>query len=292
MTVQSLRERSAEWWCRVVLRFLAVAFAVVGTQFFLAPDATVRSINWMGSWFGGFPQAPVSELRFYVSLATGYMALVTVLAYYAQRDLRRYRDFVALLVLGKATTSLSSFAFYHYSLPAFVYLLNFLVDGSIALTAAVIWFVIPSLPNDQPRAEARGARTPEPIVQAIAEAMVPSGGPFAAGAREHAMTSEIDAFVAGVGGGAVGGFRRILWLFEFSPFFLPPLRWRRFSRLSLDERISTLEQWEQSSWMPRRQLVHMLKILMMTQFYSRPEIEAQLGYPHPLDRVPRAQATA
>jgi hypothetical protein len=284
--MHQVRGRSREWWCRLTLRVLAVSFAVVGAQFFFLPDATVRSLNWTGAWFGDFPPAPESALRFYVSLATGYMMLVTFLAYVAQRDLHRHRDLVAFLALGKATTSLTSLLFYRYSLPAFIYLLNFLVDGAIAIGAVVIWFVIPSLPRRTPEARA------DPVMGAIAEAVVPSGGPFAAGAKELSVTADVEAFVAGMGSGAPRALRLGLRLFDFVPFVLPPLRLRRFSRLPVDERVAILDAWERSRWVVRRQIAHLFKLLVTVQFYSRPAIEAQLGYPHPLERVPRVQAVS
>jgi hypothetical protein len=33
--------------------------------------------------------------------------------------------------------------------------------------------------------------------------------------------------------------------------------------------------------------MHALKMLVLTHVYSRPEIAARVGYPHPLERVPR-----
>ncbi len=77
---------------------------------------------------------------------------------------------------------------------------------------------------------------------------------------------------------------------DFFPFFLPPLRLRRYSRLPLEDRIHLLEGWEQSRLLPLRQLVQTLKMLVMIRFYSQPAVEARLGYPHPLTRAPRPDA--
>jgi hypothetical protein len=136
---------TAERLCRIVLRFLAASFAVVGMLFLFFPDGTVRVLNAVGTYFGDFTPAPESQLRFWLSLATGYMALVTALAWVAQRDMHRHRDLLLFLALGKATSSLTCLAFYWYSLDAFIYLANAVVDGSIAVTALVIWSVVPLL---------------------------------------------------------------------------------------------------------------------------------------------------
>jgi hypothetical protein len=291
---ERVQQRTAEWWCRLTLRGLAASFAVVGAIFFFFPDGTVRVMNAVGGWLGDFSPAPASALRFWLSLAIGYMVLVTALAYLAQRDLWRHRDLLLLLALGKATSSLTCLAFYRYSLDAFLYLANFLVDGSIALAAVVIWFVVPSLerPAGNPAASGtgRGERAAHPAFPALLEAMVPAGGPFQEGARESVRAADIDAFMGG--GGTSRTWRRGLWLLEFSPFFLPPLRGRRFSRLSLEDRVRMLEAWERSPLVPLRQLLHTLKMLVMIQFYSQPQIQARLGYPDPLVRVPRTEGAS
>jgi hypothetical protein len=127
-------------------------------------------------------------------------------------------------------------------------------------------------------------------LDSLLEAMVPPGGSFAGGAREAAIAPEIESFITGAGPAAPRAFRLGLRAFDMSPYFLPPFRLRRFSQLPLDDRIVLLTAWEESRLVPRRQAMHLLKLLVMTHFYARPEIERRLGYPHPLDRVPRPQA--
>ena len=278
--------QSRERWCRLTLRVLAFAFAWGGVQFLFFPDSTVRTITAVGTWLGDFAPAPPSALRFWLTLATGYMALVTALAYLAQRDLQRHRDLLALLVFGKATTSLVAIGFYVFSSPAFIYLVNFAVDGLITLVVFAIWLVVPSLGT---RTEAGGGRSDD-VLRALAEAMVPSGGPFPEGACELGTAQNIDAFVAGTSPAASRALAFALRLLEWFPFFISPLRMRRFTRLSIDERAGLLDAWERSRLRPLRQLIHSLKLLVMTNFYSRPEIERRLGYPDPLQRVPRTSS--
>jgi len=79
------RGRRKEWWCRLVLRGLVASFLIVGTIVPFLPDGPVRAMSAVGSWLGHFTPAPPSALRFWLSLATGYMVLVTAPAYLAQR---------------------------------------------------------------------------------------------------------------------------------------------------------------------------------------------------------------
>jgi len=273
----------------LTLRGLAASFLVVGTLFFVFPDRTVAVMNAVGSRLGRFTPAPPSALRFWLSLATGYMALVTGLAYYAQRDLRGSRDMLALLALGKGVSSLTCLGFYWFSLDAFIYLANFLVDGSITLIALAIWRIVPSLGtavSDVATAPPPSERTAAAFA-AILDAMIPPGGPFPEGARDTSLVADVDGFAAGAGASVPAALRFAVRVLDLCPLVIPPLRGRRFSQLSLDERVHVLEAWEGSRLAPLRQLLHTLKLLAMTHFYSQPAIQARLGYPHPLTRVPR-----
>ena len=288
--------RRAEWWSRLILRGLMLSFAIVGAIFLVFPDATVRTMNGVGAFLGNFTAAPPSALRFWLSLSTGYMVLVTAFAYLAQRDLQRHRIMLLLLALGKGTSSLTCLAFYFASSDAFIYLANFLVDGTIALTAVTIWALVPSWQVSEivgagPHASLRDLKA-ERIFNAIVEAMVPSGGAFEEGARGVVGIAEIESFVAAAGAGVPRALLVLLRLFDLTPYFLTPLHFRRFSHLPLTERTLLLEAWEQSWLIPRRLAMHVLKLLVMTHFYSRPEVAERLRYPHPLARVPRAQERA
>jgi hypothetical protein len=286
------RRRTTEWWCRLILRVLAASFALVGSLFLFCPDATIGTMNAVGASLGHFTPAPPSALRFWLSLGTGYMVLVTALAYLAQRDLQRHRTLLALLALGKATSSLTCLAFYVFSVNAFIYLANCLVDGTIALTAAVIWVIVPGLSEPTVAEKGLSENGAERVFGAIVESMIPAGGSFPEGARDVLLLRDLESFVAGSASLAPRMLRLGLRLFDVSPYILPPLRLRRFSHLSPEERVRLLETWEQSRLLPRRQAMHLLKLLVMTHFYSRPEVAERLGYPHPLERVPRPQGKA
>ena len=118
------------------------------------------------------------------------------------------------------------------------------------------------------------------------------GGPFEEGARGAVSVEMLESFAAGAGPRAPRALRLFVRLLDLSPRLLPPFHLRRLSHLPLAARVRCLESWEQSRLPPRRQAMHMLKQLVMLHFYSRPEIAARLGYPHPLDRVPRSEDAA
>ena len=124
----------------------------------------------------------------------------------------------------------------------------------------------------------------EEILHAVLEAAVPEGAGIPGSAADAVVADVVRAFCASAGFTQLGLALRLL---DASPFLVPPFRARRFSRLSLDERVRLLEAHEQSRFLPRRAAVHALKQVIMLAYYSRPEVEAALGYPGPLVRVPR-----
>lgn len=288
------RLRDRESLYRWTLRAFALSFAVVGSLFVAAPNATIAFLNRVGSEIGDFAPAPASDLRLWLVLAASYMLLVTLLAWMAQRDLRRNRSLLLLLAAGKGCSSLLALGFYVFDSEAFAYLLNFLVDGSITLAVLAVWAGVPSL-AESPAADVlptrlgpvqralgpAGART----LHAALDALVPRGGPFEAGAGEARVADAVAEFAEGAKTGHA--LRALLYVLEVSPFFLPPIWMRPFSRLPVDDRARILEAWENSRLWPRRQALHWLKLLGTSHFYADPEVQRTLGYPHPLVRVPR-----
>ena len=164
---------------RLVFAGLAAAFAATGLLFLLFPDGTVRALNAAGSPLG-LPPAPPSALRFWLSLGLAYMVLVTLLAAQVARDPRGRAHLMPLLAAGKATSSLTCAGYFVLSMPAFVYLANALVDGSLALVALGAWAVVWATD------EAGAARDAE-LLRLVLDALVPRGGPFPAGAADTAV---------------------------------------------------------------------------------------------------------
>ena len=102
---------------RALFWALCVAFAATGLTFFAFPDATIQVLNTTGHALG-FPPAPASSLRFWLSLGVAYMMLVTLLAAAIARDPRGRADLMPILAAGKATSSLTCLGYFVGSSPA------------------------------------------------------------------------------------------------------------------------------------------------------------------------------
>ena len=256
----------------LTLRVLAISFAVVGTQFLLAPDATLASLDATGAYFGDFPATPATGARLWLALSVAYMLLVTLLALLAQRDLARARPYLALLVAGKASSSLVALLAYRTVSPAFPYLANFAMDGTIALGVTLIWVAAPRLAAHASETRRRG----DPHALACRCGHPARRARGARSARLGADGGDGRPLRRRRGRGLRtrrGRARRLPLVAarpRTLPFLLPPLWLRRFSTLALEDRVRVLRAWEDSRLWPRRQALAALKLVTLTHVYGRP----------------------
>jgi hypothetical protein len=132
---------TAERFVVMNLRLLAGTFAVVGLLFLLVPSGVLDTISDVGEWFGNDTRAPHTQVYLWLALAFAYMTVITGICLLAQTDVVRYRALLLLLAAGKTASSLGSLAFFLIQDQVFIYLLNFLVDGFLALFALWLWAI-------------------------------------------------------------------------------------------------------------------------------------------------------
>jgi hypothetical protein len=134
-----MRGEAAEKLVVLSLRLLALSFAVVGTLFIVTPDGVGDVISDLGDSLGSFTRAPETQEQLWLALGFAYMVVITGICLVAQVDVVRYRPLLLVLAAGKAASSLASLGFYVFDQDVFIYLLNFLVDGFLALLALWLW---------------------------------------------------------------------------------------------------------------------------------------------------------
>jgi hypothetical protein len=137
-----MQGKKAESFAVVGLRLLAISFAVVGILFIAVPSGVLDVISDLGDDLGGFTRAPHGTEQLWLALAFSYMVVITGICLIAQMDVVRYRALLLLLAAGKTASSLSALGFYLFDEHVFIYLLNFLVDGSLVLVALWLWSLI------------------------------------------------------------------------------------------------------------------------------------------------------
>ncbi len=144
----------------LTMRLLAACFAVTGLLFIVTPDGVIDTVDRVGGWFGSFAEAPATEQKLWLGLAFAYMVVITGIALIVQSDVRRFRPLLLVLAAGKAASSLAGGAFFVWDADVFIYLLNFLVDGSLVGIAIWCW----ALAGQVESAPAPSARTPSAAV--------------------------------------------------------------------------------------------------------------------------------
>ena len=110
--------------------------------FIAVPSGVLDTISDLGDSIGGFTRAPHGAEQLWLALAFAYMVVITGICVVAQADVVRYRPFLLVLAVGKTASSLGSLGFYLFDQHVFIYLLNFLVDGFLALLALWLWSLV------------------------------------------------------------------------------------------------------------------------------------------------------
>jgi len=134
-----MRGDRAEALVVLSLRALALSFAVVGILFIAVPSGVLDVISDVGEWFGNDTRAPHTQEDLWLALGFAYMVVITGICLVAQADVVRYRPLLLVLAAGKTASSLGSLGFFVFDQDVFIYLLNFLVDGFLALAALWLW---------------------------------------------------------------------------------------------------------------------------------------------------------
>src|SRR3954451_19699829 len=134
-----MRGEKAERFVVLNLRLLAASFAVVGLLFIITPDGVLDVITDLGDAIGSFTRAPETTEQFWLALGFAYMVVITGICVVVQADVVRYRPLLLVLAAGKTASSLGALGFYLFDQDVFIYLLNFIVDGFLAVIALYLW---------------------------------------------------------------------------------------------------------------------------------------------------------
>lgn len=145
---------TAERLVVLTMRGLAATFAVVGLLFLVTPDGVIERMDEVGDWFGDFSKGADTDQKFWLGLGFAYMTVITGIAWVVSLDVVRYRPLLIVLAFGKAASSLTTGAFFFFDDDVFVYLLNFLVDGSLVFTALFCWSLAGRVEAARPAAAA------------------------------------------------------------------------------------------------------------------------------------------
>jgi hypothetical protein len=114
---------------RVAALALAASFLLVGALFLAVPDGVLSFFNRLSGPLG-LPEAPPIGHSFFLVLTSGYMYLVSLLAWLMFRHPEN-RTFPLILVHGKSASSLLSLGFFLAHSPFLIYLVDGLIAGGV-----------------------------------------------------------------------------------------------------------------------------------------------------------------
>ena len=147
---------TAERLVVLTMRGLAATFAAVGLLFIATPDGVVERMDEAGDWFGDFSKGSDTDQKFWLGLGFAYMTVITGIALLVSLDVVRYRPLLIVLAFGKAASSLTTGAFFFFDDDVFIYLLNFLVDGSLVFTSLFCWSLAGRVEAERPAVASPG----------------------------------------------------------------------------------------------------------------------------------------
>ena len=125
---------------RTISLLMVFIFAVVGLLFLFLTNGVLTFFNSIAAHLG-MKQSPVDGINFYLILASGYMYLVSLLAYMMYKHPDNHY-FPLLLAHAKLVSSVLSFCFFIVHEPYLIYITNGIVDGSIGLVASYFYVKI------------------------------------------------------------------------------------------------------------------------------------------------------
>jgi len=134
-----MRGAAAERFVVLNLRLLAFVFALVGILFIVVPGGVLDVVSDVGEWLGNDTRASHTQEDLWLALGFAYMVVIAGICLLAQADVVRYRPLLLVLAAGKTASSLGSLAFFLLDEQVFAYLLNFLLDGFLAVASLWLW---------------------------------------------------------------------------------------------------------------------------------------------------------
>ncbi|GMV40117.1 MAG: hypothetical protein AMXMBFR64_18330 [Myxococcales bacterium] len=116
---------------------------------------------------------------------------------------------------------------------------------------------------------------------ALAHVVLPDGGAFPEGASTIDMARLFDGYLADEPEQNQSDLAMALHLLEFGPV-LYDLRFRTFSNLTPEERLTHFEGWMTSDSLTRRKVAVAFRKFLYLVFYDQPAVWPRLGYGGPV----------
>ena len=112
----------------------ALTYLVVGFAFALVPGRIIQALNTVSEFIApSLPTTPLSEGKFWLSLAFSMMMTIAALSYIAQHNIRRNKRYIVPLLISKFASATSGMFYFIFAAHFFSHLAITLIDGSLFL---------------------------------------------------------------------------------------------------------------------------------------------------------------
>jgi len=218
------------------------------------------------------------EVAFWQILGVSLMGILGVLCLYIARDVRRYGPAINALLCAKFISTVC-YAFLFLGSGNLAYLVAVLTDGFIFTFSWTLWFLASPADNVLDEWETQ-------VLTAAGETVLPRGGAFPEGyadARERCL-ADLKRFLGAQAPLEIAGSRLMLRALDLMPLCL--LRFRRFHKMTQEERVAYFEGLERSRISPLRLMAIAVKLYVVMPFFNISEPEATMAEnnaAHPCD---------
>jgi hypothetical protein len=145
-----------------------------------------------------------------------------------------------------------------------------------AVLVVVVWGLRRLFGGYEPRPRARHLSAREwALIEAVCDAMFPPGGAIPPSGREAGVPDYVDGYVAAVPP-LTGRLMRMLFLLVEQATLIFPAPGsggrRRFSDLTVEQRVASLESWRTSGFFPRRLVFTSLRAILCMGYLADPAV--------------------
>jgi hypothetical protein len=148
-----------------------------------------------------------------------------------------------------------------------------LASGGLAIAGAIVRWASLIEENAAPGRRSL-TEDEETITRALIEALLPSGGEMPA-ANPAIILPRLDAWLSKTDPEGRFLFRAMLHVIEDQSILL---RLKRFSKLSLEERMEEVRAWERTPIYPKRMAFSTVKLFIGLQYFEQPGVHQSIGW--------------
>jgi len=271
--MMNVRLNRFEIWFQRWMHLLCVSFLVTAIFFLVCGGSLPRWLDTAGketSILAPYPASSHGEGAFWRILAVSMMCMLTWSCRRIYSDPGKNRSWVTLVLISKLVSSFLYLVFFLFTFQV-PYLVGWITDGALFLITLALW--IPASTGIHVLTE-----TERDILATLGDTLVPRGGAFQDGYKDHASISldRAEDLISAQPKLTQIVSRLLLHLMDISPI-ITCISFRRMRNLPLTARSRVMDRMETHKIHWFRWVVFAAKLYALGPLYSLPEVQINLG---------------